>query len=107
MELKLSQIRARVMKYAWQIWRNTKASLSECLTKAWRIIKLMQAMRKGVVKFFYKKVDGTIRCAYGTLQFPNGATFNGKRLTKLSFKTVVYFDNEKQDFRSFRPENIL
>lgn len=103
-----SNFRARVMKYAWQLWRATKQSRQLCMIKAWQIYKLAKAMREGVVTFYYTKTDGTIRKASGTLKnLPSGATFGGKRLTKPSYKTLTYFDIEKNAFRCFRIENLI
>lgn len=56
--------------------------------------------------FFYFKADGTIRKALGTLKnFPAGIT--AKKMTKPSYKTLTYFDVEKNAFRCFKVENFL
>ena len=78
------------------------------MIKAWQLYKLAKAMREGVVSFYFRKVDGTIRKAKGTLKnLPAGITFNGKKVTKPSYKTMAYFDTEKQAFRCFKVENII
>lgn len=106
--MKKTNFRARVMKYAWQIRKSTNRSMRFCLFKAWQLYKLALSMRKGVVGFSYKKVDGSFRKAFGTLvNIPAGATFGGKRLTKPSYRTLSYFDIERQSFRSFRAENLI
>lgn len=59
------------------------------------IIKLLQ---EGVVNFIYKKKDGSIRKAIGTLKDMN-----------VKFKkpdTISYFDIEKKGFRSFKLDNL-
>lgn len=102
-----TNFRARVMKQAYQIWLATKQTWSECLKKAWSIYRLAKRMRKGVVSFVYKKADGSMRNAYGTLcNLPEDFT-GGKRFTKPSYKTLCYFDVEKYGFRSFKVENLL
>jgi hypothetical protein len=98
--------RARVFNYANQLNRVTTASWSICLTKAWQLYRLAKAMRAGAVTFYYYKADGTIRRAVGTLRnLPAGCTI-GKQ-TKPSYKTLAYFDTEKQSFRCFKIENLI
>lgn len=105
---KKSNFRARVMKYAWQLWRATKHAWRNCMLKAWQLYRLAKAMRENAVTFYYKKTDGNIRKAVGTLKnVPAGATFGGKRMTKPSYKTMVYFDIEKNAFRCFKIENLI
>lgn len=54
------------MKLAWQFIRKNGFTLSEALKTAWANVKLGVAMAKGIVKFYFQKVDGTRREAYGT-----------------------------------------
>ena len=42
-------------------------SLSEALKKAWANFKLKIAMTSKIVKFYFLKVDGSVREAYGSL----------------------------------------
>lgn len=107
MEKKIN-FRARVMKYAWQLYKTTKQTWRVCMKKAWHLYKLAKAMRSGEVGFTYLKADGTLRAAVGTLMnVPAGATLRGKRMTKPSFKTFAYFDVEKNAFRCFKIENLI
>lgn len=105
---KKNNFRARVMKYAWQLWRTTKNQWRICMIKAWKLYKLAKAMREGVVEFVYSKADGSTRLAHGTLKnVPAGSTFRGKKLTKPSYKTMTYYDVDRNAFRSFRVENLI
>lgn len=107
MEKKIN-FRARVMKYAWQLWRATKQQWRICMIKAWQLYRLAKAMREGVVTFYNQKADGSIRKAMGTLKnLPAGATLGGKKVTKPSYKTMAYFDTEKNSFRCFKIENLI
>ena len=107
MEKKIN-FRVRVMKYAWQLWKATKQQWKICMIKAWQLYRLAKAMREGVVTFYYSKADGSIRKAMGTLtNVPAGATLGGKKVTKPSYKTMTYFDIEKNSFRSFKVENLI
>lgn len=105
---KKSNFRARVMKYAWHLFRATKQAWRTCMLKAWQLYRLAKAMREGVVKFIYRKADRSIRVAYGTLKnVPAGATLRGKKVTKQSYKTLAYYDTEKEAFRCFKVENLI
>lgn len=99
--------RKRVMKYAHQMIKNNNvATWRECLKQAWRCYKLTQRMRSGVAHFCYMKTDGSIRRAVGTLcNLP--LEFSGKKHGKPSYKTICYYDLEKQGFRCFRTLNLI
>ena len=100
--------RVRVMKYAWQLWRATGQAWRICMLKAWQLYRLAKAMREGAKTFYYLKSDGSIRKAIGTLMnVPTGITFNGRKVTKPSYKTMTYFDIEKNAYRCFRIENLI
>ena len=103
-----NNFRVRVMKYAWQVWKQTGQAWKLCMIKAWQLYRLASSMRKGVVRFYYTKADGTIRKAVGTLKnLPSGATLGGKRVTKPSYKTISYYDIERKGFRCFKVENLI
>ena len=105
---KKTNFRMRVMKYAWHLWKVTQQSWRMCMIKAWQLYRLAKAMREGVVKFYYTKADGSIRKATGTLQnVPVGTTIGGKKMTKPSYRTMTYFDIDKNSFRCFKVENLI
>ena len=60
-----SNFRVRVMKYAHQLAKTTEYTWKICLIKAWELYRLAKNMRKGIVKFAFQKVDGSIRHASG------------------------------------------
>ena len=103
---KTSNFRARVMKYAYQIWMATRQSWSECMKRAWSLYRFIRMMKSEVVGFCYYKADGSVRNAYGTLSGLYIGEGSG-RVTKPSYKTVRYFDVEKNAFRCFRVENLI
>jgi len=100
--------RTRVMSYAHHIFESTTTSWSNALKKAWQLYRLAKMMRKGVVKFFYEKVDGSARVAYGTLvDLPAGVTSRRSAKKEPNYTTMCYWDTKKQAFRSFRVENFI
>ena len=94
-----------VMQVAWQFVRRYGFTMSEALKTAWRNIKLRAAMRKGIVKFYYQKVDGTLREAYGTLMSERIPATKGEK--KTNDICQVYFDTEKDEWRCFKKANLV
>lgn len=56
-----------IMSLAWQFFKQTGFSFSECLKKAWANFKLKKEMQTKIVRFYFQKVNGEIREAWGTL----------------------------------------
>lgn len=92
-----------VMTMAWSFVKKNGYTMSEALKVAWRNIKLRKAMMGKVVKFYFEKVDGSIRQAFGTLG--NVPATQGTR--KANHSVQVYFDTEKQEWRCFKKANLL
>lgn len=77
---------AEVMNLAWQFIKRNGYSRAEALKIAWINNKLKAEMRKRIVKFYFQKVDGTIREAYGTLSnvlIPASTNESGLSVTQL------------------------
>lgn len=95
-----------VFTLAWQFVKRNGFTLSEALKTAWANVKLKRAMKAGIVKFYYQKVSGEIREAYGTLKeslMPETSSLNRRRNDTVQ----VYYDTERQEYRSFKKANIL
>jgi hypothetical protein len=82
-------------------------SLSEALRKAWANFKLKLKMSAGIVKFYFQKVDGSIREAYGTLASNLVPVIDGNDTRKKNDTTQTYFDTEKQEWRCFKKMNLV
>lgn len=96
-----------IMKMAWQFVKRNGMTLAEGLKKAWQVFKLKAAMAKGIVRFYFRKVDGTIREAYGTLKAELMPEVKGEDNRRKNDTVQVYFDTEKQEFRCFKLANIV
>ena len=95
-----------IMSLAWQLVKRNGFSMSEALKCAWANMKLKVAMKQRIVKFYFKKVDGSVREAYGTLKenlIP--ATSGDSR--KKNDTVQVYFDTERQEYRCYKKANLL
>lgn len=95
-----------VMKLAWQFVKKNGYNMSEALKTAWANIKLKAEMKKRIVKFYFQKVDGSIREAYGTLKdelLPRHEESGRKKNDTIQ----TYFDTEKGEWRCFKKANIV
>lgn len=106
MSTKIKNQLKEVMLMAWTFVKRNGFSMSEALKCAWANMKLKVAMKQRIVKFYFKKVDGSIREAYGTLKenlIPATSGDNRKKNDTVQ----VYFDTEKQEYRCFKKANLL
>lgn len=95
-----------VMSLAWQFVRRNGFTMSEAMRVAWANMKLKAAMKNRIVKFYFKKVDGSIREAYGTLKeslMPATSSDNRKKNDTIQ----VYYDTERQEYRCFKKANLV
>ena len=104
--MKTTDLRS-IMQMAWQFVKRNGMTLAEGLKKAWQVFKLKAAMAKGIVRFYFRKVDGTIREAYGTLKAELMPEVKGEDNRRKNDTVQVYFDSEKQEFRCFKLANIV
>ena len=63
-----------------------------------------EMLHNGIVNFEFVKKDGTIRQAKGTLVAEH---LPAPKANKTNENVLVYFDMEKQSFRSFVKESFL
>ena len=104
--MKTKQFLSGLMKQAWMLVKTYGFTMAEAMKQSWAIAKLRNAMRKGIVKFMYEKLDGSIRTAWGTLQeslLPASVGTGRKPNETL----VTYYDTEKGSYRSFKAANFI
>lgn len=95
-----------VMSLAWQMVKRNGFTMSEALKVAWANMKLKVAMKTKIVKFYFQKVDGSVREAYGTLNEKLMPATSGDNRKK-NDTVQVYFDTERQEYRCFKKANLL
>lgn len=95
-------MKTKLFKTAWALIGKYN-SFSEALTAAWKAIKLNVKMKSGVINFDFKKVDGSIRQAVGTLM--NVPAIKGVKAPSLT--SLTYFDVEANYWRSAKIENLI
>ena len=96
-----------VMSLAWQMVKKNGFSMSEALKTAWANLKLKSEMKQRIVKFYYQKVDGSVREAYVTLceKLMPAITGTDKRAKNDTVQT--YYDTEVGEFRCYKKANLL
>lgn len=97
---------SELMKQAWMLVKVYGFSMAEAMKQSWKVLKLKAALKKGIVKFFYQKLDGTVRTAWGTLKeglIPETKGVERKKNESL----ITYYDKEKASYRSFKIANLI
>lgn len=107
MSTKFKNNMREVMSLAWSFVKRNGFSMSEALKTAWANLKLKAQMKNRIVKFYFKKVDGSVREAYGTLceKYMPAITGNDKRAKNDTVQT--YYDTERGEFRCYKKANLL
>lgn len=96
----------RLMLEAWQMVRRLSMTMSEAMRASWLHYKVKSAMHKGIVRFYFQKVDGTVREAYGTLK--NDLCPETKGTGRKSGAMIqTYYDTKRQGWRSFKVANLI
>ena len=95
------------MTLAWQFVKRNGFTMSEALKAAWANMKLKAAMKNRIVKFYFQKVDGSIREAYGTLKDNLIPAVAGTDNRKRNDTVQVFYDTEKQEWRCFKKANLI
>jgi len=104
--MKTKEFLKQVMSLAWGFVKRNGFTMSEALKVAWANMKLKAKMKAGIVKFYFRKVDGSIREAYGTLSAKLMPQTSGSG--RKSNETIqVYYDTEKSEYRSFKRANLV
>ncbi len=94
-----------IMSMAWMFVRKNGYTMSEALKVAWNNWKLRKAMREKIVRFYFRKLDGSVREAFGCL-IPS--MLPPTKGTGTSNPTVqTYYDTEREQYRSFKKANLL
>jgi hypothetical protein len=95
------------MQMAWQFVKRNGFTMSEALHAAWLNFKLKVRMAVAIVKFYFQKVDGSIREAYGTLNASMMPEIGGEDTRKKNDTVQTYYDTEVQAWRCFKRANLL
>ena len=96
---------SKIMKMAWQFVKRNGFSISQALITAWKNAKTSRKMRMGIAHFWFRKINGEIREAFGTLKDGIVPQTNGNHRDNPTLQT--YYDTERQDWRCYKIANIV
>ena len=101
-------MRSKVMTTAWTYIRsNVAANLSQALKMAWKRIKTIKLLRKGIAYLTFFKADGTERKAIATLRNGNYSYENKNSTKKINPNIIKFWDIEKRAFRACRIDRLI
>ena len=125
----MTSIQQRVMHYAHIIYKqmpwdllsiptpNPGSLWKEALQAAWELHYLHEMLAHGIVEFTFIKKDGTLRTARGTNYpdlIPPRCAPSGRQqaeieagLTEPNWKSIAYYDLDKEEWRAFSIENFV
>lgn len=95
-----------VMSLAWQLVKRNGYSMSEALKCAWTNLKLRALMKSKIVKFYFQKVDGSVREAWGILS-EKIVPATGEDDRKRNETVQTYFDTDCSAWRCFKKANLI
>ena len=96
-----------IMQTAWMFVKEEGYSMGEAMHVAYLNYNLRSMMYKGHVRFVFRKLNGEVREACGTLLsgvFDNAIMGTGHHTPK---RNQLYWDDENNGFRSFRKSRLV
>ena len=106
MSTNVKNMMREVMSLSWTFIKKNGYNKAEALKVAWANIKLKAQMKSRIVKFYFQKIDGSIREAYGTLaENIVPPTLGTGRKPNDTVQT--YYDSERMDWRCYKKANLL
>ena len=95
--------RSQVFKRAYELVKVTGERFAVCLSKAWQLYTLAKQMKNHAVTFYYKKKNGELRKAKGTLR----VEYQNKTDKPQNPAVFTYYDLEADGFRAFQIQNLI
>lgn len=106
--MKMKVNKSKLFKVAHAILRKAQVSTwSEALKAAWKAMKVYTRMLTGKVEFTFRKVNGEVRNAVGTLHDLNYVAKGTGANTDKNADVICFWDCEKQSFRSFKAITLI
>ena len=100
--------KSKLFKVAHAILRKAQvSSWSEALKAAWKAMKVYTRMLTGTVEFTFRKVNGEVRKAIGTLHELNYVAKGTSGKSDKNADVISFWDCEKQAFRSFKAITLI
>ena len=109
------QLKRWVMELAHYLWYEKDLEYQQAMRKAHLTKNLLKALGEGKVMFTYRKKDGSLRTAHGTLRHGICREYDAYHYTsqvsedeekEWPYSHFTYWDLDRQCFRSFRAEDL-
>ena len=109
------QLKRWVMELAHYLWYEKDLEYQQAMRKAHLTKNLLKALGEGKVMFTYRKKDGSLRTAHGTLRHGICREYDAYHYTsqvsedeekEWPYSHFTYWDLDCQCFRSFRAEDL-
>ena len=93
----------------WPLRLDVENAVNEALQQTDELDNLLIQLRNRAVRFCYRKQDGTLREAFGTLKpcLLEEYRAGSKSRSRSTNDCVHYFDLERNAWRCFCPENFI
>lgn len=100
--------KSKLFKIAHAILRKGQVeTFSQALKAAWKAVKIYTRMLVGTVEFTFRKVNGEIRKAVGTLHELYYTAKGTGTSNDNNADVICFWDVEKQAFRSFKSVTLI
>lgn len=100
--------KSKLFRIAHSILKRAQAaSFNEALRMAWKASKVYASMLVGVTHFTFRKANGEIRNAVGTLCDLNYHPAGSDSYKARPADCICFWDVEKQAFRSFNASTLI
>lgn len=103
---KFKETMREIMRLAWSFVHKNGYTMSDALKCAWANVKLRSMLSNRIVEFYFKKTDGTLRQAFGTLKEGLIGEIKGTG-RKPNDNLQLYWDTEKEEYRCFKKCNLI
>ncbi len=96
---------------SWMLQQKVTEAVNDAMAESDELDELIEQLHSRVVRFSYRKADGSVREALGTLK-PSmlDKLLAGQQRKRNGFGSsdrIVYYDLDCEDWRCFNPENYI
>ena len=96
---------------SWALEQKVTSAVEEAMAETSELEELLEQLHSRIVRFSYRKMDGSLREAIGTLKpsVLDKLSANTKPRRRISSRSdcIVYYDLDREDWRCFCPENFV
>lgn len=99
--------RKAVLRLTWQLVKQAGLTFADALKRAWATLRLTAQMSQQATTFFYRKDDGSERCAIGFNRVAPDRVEANRPAKKHNPLVITYYDLQANGWRSFRADRLI